>query len=149
MARSRGLMIGFVLAAFTIGAVADDKKPSLDPDKLVGEWKLTAGTKNGDKIDNISGDVKFTKDKITMKGENDMVFEFAYTIDGKSDPAAIDMEILAPESFKGGKALGIVALDGETFKLAYNPFVRERPKDFEAKKDSGEFSFELKKAENK
>lgn len=149
MALARAVVVGLGLVLAAGAAAEDDKKPALDPEKLIGGWKITAGTRDGNKAENAAGDVTVTKDKITMKVSDDMVFEFGYKLDPKASPATIDMEILAPEGFKGAKANGIVALDKETLKLAYHPMGGARPKDFEAKKDSGEFSFELKKAEKK
>jgi uncharacterized protein (TIGR03067 family) len=144
----RALVIGLAVAA---GATAaDDKKPSpFDAEKLVGSWKLTAVVKDGDKMEKPGGDVTVIKDKITFKAPDDMTFEFGYKLDPKTDPAGIDLEILAPEGFKGAKAKGIIALDGENVKLAYHPMNGDRPKNFEAKKGSGEFAFEWKKVEKK
>ena len=157
MTPMRAMVVGLAL---TMPAFADDPKPKaakddakpaakFDPASLVGAWTVTAGTKDGVKMDKPGGDVTVTKDKITFKAPDGMVFEFGYTVDAKATPAAIDLEILAPEGFKGAKAKGIVTVDKDVAKLAYHPMMGERPKGFEAKKDSGEFSFEWKKAEKK
>lgn len=145
----RTLVLGFGLVA--AAAAADDAKPAdkLTPEALVGKWALTAGTKDGAKMDKADGDVTFTKDKIAMKGPDGSMFEFSYKLDPKAAPAAVDLEILAPEGFKGAKAKGIVAVEKDVLKIAYHPMEGDRPKDFAAKKGSGEFSFELKKAEKK
>lgn len=146
MTRISTMVCGLVFAAT---AAADDKPAKLSPEALVGAYTLTAGTKDGAKMDKPAGDVTVTKDKITFKGSDGTVFEFGYTLDAKATPAAIDLEILAPEGFKGAKAKGIVAVEKDTVKLAYHPMMGDRPKGFEAKKDSGEYAFEWKKAEKK
>ena len=117
------------------------------PEAIVGKGSLTAGMKDGVKMDKPEGEVTVTKDKITFKGSDGMVFEFGYTLDVKAIPAAIDMEILAPEGFKGAKAKGIIAVEKDVVKLAYHPMNGYWPKDFAAKKGSGEHAFEWKKAE--
>ena len=143
----------FGLAAALVAvslAAADDAKPgTLDPAKLVGTWDFTDGMKDGEKLpkEKLKNPVTFTKDTISLKTEE--VFSFKYTLDPAAAPAGIDLEITAPDAFKGAKAKGIVALDKDELKLSYDPAGGDRPKDFDAKKGSGNFSFVLKKSEKK
>lgn len=141
----RATVVGLLIAAATTSH-AEDKKAKFDPAKVVGEWTLTAGVKDGEKLeqDKLKGAITFAEKTITIKGD-DMTFKFSYTIDAAAEPAAIDMEILEPDGLKGSKAKGIVAWDGDKLKLAYNPAGKDRPKDFAAKKESGDFSFVLAK----
>ena len=143
----RAMAVGLTLAA-AVTAGADDKKAKFDPAKVVGDWTLTAGEKDGEKLpaDHLKGVVTFTKDTIAIKGDgDDMSFGFKYTVDAAADPAAIDMEITAPEALKGTKAKGILGWDGDKLKLTYNANGKERPKEFATKKDSGDFGFTLAK----
>ena len=131
---------------------ADDKKPDkaekFDAAKLVGDWKITDGMKSGEKLaaDAGKGVVTITKDKISLKSM-DMSFVFAYKIDDKKDPIAVDMEMLEPEGLKGAKAQGIVKLDGDKFTLCYNPTMGgARPTKFDSTKENGNFLFVHTKA---
>ena len=146
MTRIRTLGLALALATVTTAAADDKKMAKLDPAKLVGTWTITAGYKDEDKMDadKIKGPVVFTKDTISLTATEK--FEFKYTADPATTPAGIDMESTAPEAFKGAKAKGILALDGDTLKLCYEPTGGDRPKAFEPKKGSGLFSFVLKKA---
>lgn len=155
----RSLTLALLMAVPALGIAqdkkpekADDKKPEkaekFDAAKLVGEWKITDGMKAGEKIadDAGKGAVTITKDKISLKSM-DMSFVFAYKIDDKKDPIAVDMEMLEPEGFKGAKALGIVKLDGDKFTLCYNPTMGgARPTKFDSTKDNGNFMFVHTKA---
>ncbi len=141
---------------FVGGGFAEDKKPEekkepakFDAEKLVGNWTITEMTKRGDKVDlkEKKEVVVFAKDTIKVKGEMGD-FEFKYTMDAKADPVVIDMEITAPEGFKGAKAKGILKMDGEKLWLTYDadPESKAAPKAFESKKDTQVFSYALTKA---
>ncbi len=150
MSLLRVLVLGFGLVAVSAAAADDDKKPGkLDADKLVGAWKITAGMKAGEKVDEkaLKAAVSFTKDKITLKDEQGMEFEFSYKLDAATDPVGIDMGITKPEAFKDAKAQGIIELKDGTLKLCYHPEGKERPKKFESTKDNGFYYFTLKKGE--
>lgn len=138
-----------VLAAAVAGfAVAAEDKPALDAGKLVGTWKLTEGTKAGEKDDvsKLKEPGVFTKDTITVKNESGK-FVFKYTVDAKASPAAIDLEITEPDGFKGAKSKGILKLDGDTLTLCYNPEPDgKRPEKFESTKDNKFFLWTMKKA---
>jgi uncharacterized protein (TIGR03067 family) len=134
----------------TLIAAGDDPQPAaLKPELLIGTWTLTAGVKDGVKWDKPEGDVTVTKDKIALKAEDGTVFEFGYKLDLKAKPVAIDLEILAPEGFKGAKAKGIIAVENNVTKLAYHPMMGDRPQNFNAKKETGEYMFEWTKKSEK
>ena len=65
----------------------------------------------------------------------------------KDDIHPIALEITDGPVGKGEKRKGIIALDGDTLKLAYHSTdaTAAAPKDFDAKKGSGNHSFTLKR----
>lgn len=145
MMRILGLTVAVLIAGV---ATADDKKDAkFDAGKLEGKWSITAGTKNGEKADTdkYKEAVEITKEKMTLKTP-DGTFVFKYTVDDKTSPATVNLEILEPEGFKGTKAAGIIKMDGDKLMLCYPAMGGDKPKDFDAKKDSGNYSFTMTKA---
>ena len=160
----RSLTLALLMAVPAL-VIAQDKKPETKPDKtekpeakpekaakfdaakLIGDWKLSEGTKAGEKSGPDLGKdvVTITKDKISLKAGG-MDFEFNYKVDDSKDPAAIDMEITLPEGLKGSKAPGIVKVEGDKFTLCYSPMSGTRPTKFESTKDNGAFLFVHTKA---
>jgi uncharacterized protein (TIGR03067 family) len=71
-----------------------------------------------------------------------------YKVDATKSPAAIDFTIdEAPvQEAVGSKAKGIVALDGDTLKLCYNPMGGDRPTKFESTADNKNHLIVLKRA---
>jgi uncharacterized protein (TIGR03067 family) len=149
MTRVRGVMAAAVAVLFTGVAVADDKKeaPKFDAAKMVGTWTITAGMKDGTKAD-VEKDKYKDAVKMTLKTP-DGTFEFKYAVNDKASPVEVDLEITAPDMFKGAKATGIVKMDGDTLMLCYPAMGGEKPKNFDAKEKSGHYSFTMKKAEKK
>lgn len=134
------------MAVSAAAARDDEKADKLDPAKLVGTYKITDGTKAGEKIgdDAKKWVVTITKKTINLKGEDGIEFEFTYKLDAKADPATIDMVMTKPKELSG-KAKGIISsADGEV-KLCYHPKGEELPKKFESTKDNGYHLFTLKK----
>jgi uncharacterized protein (TIGR03067 family) len=148
--RVAGFVLAAVLvAAFATGATADDKEKKFDAAKMVGSYKFVSGVRDGKKVEE-----KNFKEIALVVGKEDMVlktadgdFKFGYKIDASKSPVAVDLEILDGPVGKGAKSKGIITLDGDTLKLAYNPMDGDRPKDFDGK--GGNFSFTVKKAEAK
>ena len=128
-------------------AAKGEKAAKFDATKLVGDWKVSEGTKAGEKAGPDLGKdvVTITKDKMSLKSGG-MDFEFSYKVDDSKDPVAIDMEITMPEGLKGSKAPGIVKVDGDKFTLCYSPMSGTRPTKFESTKDNGFFLFVHTKA---
>jgi uncharacterized protein (TIGR03067 family) len=128
-------------------ARAEDKPAEFDPAKLVGDWTITAGEKNGEKVDanSIKGTVTFTKDTITIKGDDGMTHVMGYKIvDPKKAPVAIDMTGKEGPA-TGLNAEGIVSLEKDTLKLCYGMPGQKRPTEFAAKKDGMTLYFTLTK----
>jgi uncharacterized protein (TIGR03067 family) len=125
-------------------------KPKFDAEKLVGKWKFTEGTKSGAKVDakNLESDVTITKDAFTIEGGGEK-HVMKFKIDASKSPVQIDMEGDEGPA-KGFKAEGIIAIDGDTIKLAYATsipgFEGKRPEKFESTKDNKAFLFIMKKA---
>jgi uncharacterized protein (TIGR03067 family) len=140
---------GLVLAAFIVvpGVTADDKKPAkFDAAKMVGSYTFVSGVRDGKKVEdkNLKAVTLTVEKKEMVLKTPDGDFKFGYTVDASKSPVAIDLEILDGPIGKGAKAKGIVALDGDTLKLAYHPMEGERPKDFDGK--GGNHSVTVKKA---
>lgn len=124
-----------------LAANADDKKPAagFDAEKLVGKWTCTDGKTKGNPVSEPSKTMPYevTKDKFHIKGPDGKdMFVIDYTLDTKATPVAIDMKITtAPvDSEKGKTAKGIIEMDGDSFKLCYDPEGKERPTKFEGDK---------------
>jgi len=130
--------------AVVIGAMSAAEEKKFDPAKLEGNWEYKSGEKNGQKPseDSLKAKIKISKDTITV-GEGDMLFEFKYTLDTKTDPVAIDMEMTKSPFGAGMKAKGIIGFDGDDVKLCYNPGEGDRPAKFDGSKNH---LFVLKKA---
>ncbi|HEY1187195.1 MAG TPA: TIGR03067 domain-containing protein [Gemmata sp.] len=136
------LALGLVACSVLTARGADEK---LD---LAGTYKLVAGKKNGTAADDVAKKAEYTvtADTFTIKG-GEFKFVISYSLDTKSTPAHIDMEIReGPEGSKGAKAVGIVELKDGTLKIAYSLDKEKRPKDFDGKTG---YYFELKKEKAK
>jgi uncharacterized protein (TIGR03067 family) len=156
MTRFRGL-VAAVAAVLFVGVVsAEDKKEEkkepakFDASKLEGKWMVSEFVKYGEKQDtkDMKDPAVITKDTIKTKtsiGE----FTFKYTLDTKTDPVGIDMEITS-EQFKGTKAKGIVKMDGDKLWLTYDsdPEAKAAPSGFESKKDSKVIALVMTKAKD-
>ena len=133
-------------AAFATADDAPKKAMKIDPDKLVGSYKVVAGLKAGEAMsDDAKKDaIVFTKDKIAVKN-NGMDFSFSYKLDLTKDPTEVDLTGVEPEFIKDKLAKGVMKYEGGKIYLAYDPQGEKRPKDFTSTKDNGTFSFELVK----
>lgn len=146
------LLASLALVACIGLAHADDKpksapKTTFDAAKMLGDWTYVSGEKSGEKLpkDRLQGTVKITKDKLTIPSGTDKPFIMAYKLDTKNNPVTIDMEI-KDGPIAEGKAKGIVAVDGDTLKIAYHPTGGARPMKFESTKENDAFFFVLKRA---
>lgn len=132
--------IAFVACVSFVGlATAEDKKATLDPAKLTGNWKITSGKKGGNELTDMAkqGTFVFSKDDISIKNGDNTLFVISYKLDTKTTPVNIDLEITKgpDDGAKGSKAKGIIELNGDEIKLCYPPFGGERPKKFEGAGD--------------
>lgn len=139
-----GLFCGFAVLS------ADDKKvedKASETSKIEGKWKVTAGKKAGQALNDEGkkGHYVFSKDKIKIVEGDKEMFVMEYTMDSKASPMTIDMKIVesaAMPDAKGMKAKGIVEIKGDEMKLAYYPYEDKRPEKFD---DDKAFTFTLKK----
>lgn len=135
----RLVLVGMVVAWACAAAWAEDKK--FDTEKLVGTWTYVSAESGGQKKDKdaLKGQtVIFTKDKLTLKGEQGM-FVLKYDVDAKKSPATINMEIVESPFGGGAKAAGIIELSGDDLKMCYNPESDKPPTKFEAKEGMTRF----------
>jgi uncharacterized protein (TIGR03067 family) len=122
----------FTLLALTTLPVllaADDKAK---PGKLDGTYTVVSGEHAGKAIpeDQIKGSVvTFTGDRIvgTDKDRKEF-FAATFMVDTTATPMKIVMTSTAPKA--GEKAAGIIQVDGDTIKFAYNLPGGEPPTDF-------------------
>lgn len=136
-----------VVVLFTVTAIAKeegDAKKGFPKEKLVGEWGYVSGVRAGEQVpaERLDSTVTFAADTVTIPAGPDK-FVMAYKIDDSSSPAKIDLEIKSGP-VNEGKAVGIIAFDGEQLKLCYDPAGMTRPTKFESTKDNGAFLFVLK-----
>jgi uncharacterized protein (TIGR03067 family) len=141
------ITVWVALFAMSLTAVhAEEKK--FDREKILGKWTYQAGQKSGiaSEIEALQKSrVTITKETITLEDDNNK-FVIKYTIDTSKTPAVIDMEITESPFGAGAKAIGIIALDGETLKICYAPMGEKAPEKFETKEGSSTHMFMLKRA---
>jgi uncharacterized protein (TIGR03067 family) len=136
----------FVLSLTAIAGADEKKDAKFDASKLVGDWKIVSGMKQGEKVgeDHLKVKVKTTKDSFILEGEMGK-FVMGYKLTTSAKPVAIDMEIKEgpiPE----GKAIGIISVKGDEMKLCYVPDASgTRPSKFESTQENGAFLWTLKR----
>jgi uncharacterized protein (TIGR03067 family) len=117
------------LLALPVLLVADDKAK---PNKLDGTYAIVSGEHGGKAIpeDQIKGSVvTFTGDRIVATDKDRKEFFAAtFMVDTTATPMKIVMTSTAPKA--GEKAAGIIQVDGDAIKLAYNLPGGEPPTDF-------------------
>ncbi len=125
----------------------EEVEPALDPAKLLGDWKYTAGKRAGEDVpeERLAGDVKVTKETFTLPAGPDSTFVMAYKLDAKKTPAAIDFEIKSGPVDEGSAKGVIKLIDKDTMQLCYDPNNAKRPEKFESTKENGFFLFTLKR----
>jgi uncharacterized protein (TIGR03067 family) len=136
----------FLLAAYPLGAVGQDKEDKFDPGKMTGTWTYVSGVKNGEKLDADhfkDSKVTITKDTMTLEGPAGK-FVLEYKLDTKKKPVTISMK-MTEGAGEGATAEGIVKVKGDELTICY---AREGdgPKTFEAKEGSNFHLFVLKRS---
>lgn len=142
----RVLVLG-AAAGIVSASAGQDKAAKLDAAKLPGTYEFVSGLRDGDKVPegNFKGTTLIvTKDAMELKTPEGS-FKFSYTVDASKTPATVDMEITDGPIGKGEKRKGVIALDGDMLKLAYNAVGADAPKDFDVKKGSMGHSFTMKR----
>lgn len=139
MSRTLTLLTLFALPALV---VADEPAK---PTKLDGTYTVVSGERGGKAIPEaqIKGSVvTFTGDRIvgTDKDKKEF-FAATFAVDTAAKPMKIVMTSTAPKA--GEKAAGVIMVDGDAIKLAYNLPGGEPPTDF--KTGENQHLFVLKK----
>jgi uncharacterized protein (TIGR03067 family) len=132
------MAVWFAACAGLAARAADDK---ID---LTGTYAVVSGKKEGKDIDDKAKKAKYTAtaDSFTVTG-GAVKYVFGYKLKTTATPVEIDMAVAeGPDGTKGLTAVGIVAVKGDTVKLAYSLDKEKRPKDFEGKAG---YLIELKK----
>ena len=112
---------------------------------LAGKWQITKGMKAGaDVAAERMASVITIDDKMITIPAGEATFKMSYTMDKDASPHTIDMTIEEGPG-QGGKALGLVKMDGDKCMLIYDSTGAKRPEKFESTKDNGLFLFEMKK----
>ena len=112
----------FLLAAYPLGAVGQDKEDKFDPGKMTGTWTYVSGVKNGEKLDADhfkDSKVTITKDTMTLEGPAGK-FVLEYKLDAKKKPVTISMK-MTEGAGEGATAEGIVKVKGDQILTAPSP----------------------------
>ena len=136
------------LCICTLGltSVVAEEKDKLDPAKLVGTWTYVSGERSGDKVpdDRLKvGTVVINKETFTLKGAD--TFVMGYKLDTSKNPCAVTLTIKEGPQGVGAVSEGIIAVKGDELTLCYAMPMQAAPKEFSAKKDSGNHLFVLKR----
>jgi uncharacterized protein (TIGR03067 family) len=142
---SRGLLVLPVCLFLITGtASSGDKK---EQEKLEGTWKSTSFTKSGKKEEDKQKGITatFKGDKVTVKF-GDKAMEATYTVDPTKKPKTMD--VTAKMGDKKETLLMVYELDGDTLTVSHfdgEMATKERPKNFEATKDTVVVTFKRDK----
>jgi uncharacterized protein (TIGR03067 family) len=130
-----------LVAGAALAVAADDKKDDAKDElkKFEGTWQLVSSEHDGEKapaeeIKKAMPKAVVKGDKVTLSAGGKTVMEAEFTVDPTKKPKTIDSTATAGPD-KGKKTLGIYELDGDNLKICFNE--KERPKEFSAKKGSG------------
>jgi len=137
----RHLTLLALFASFVGFTRAEEDKIKEADLKLDGTYQIVSGEKDGKSLpaDHWQGaSVTFKGDKIfgTDKDKKEF-FAAQFTIDVSKKPYRIMMVNTVPKS--GEKANGIISVDGETVKIAYNLPGGEPPADFKTREKQQAF----------
>jgi uncharacterized protein (TIGR03067 family) len=137
-----------VVAGLSAQDKADKNAKDFDASKLEGTWKITEGTKFGEKIpadsETLKGEIVITKDAISIKEGGQEMHKMTYKLDTKASPIAITMTgVVGPA--KDMTSEGIIELKGDELKLCYSMPGEARPTKFESGKDSKVLCFVMKR----
>ena len=140
--------LGAVAVVWWAGSLATaDDKDKFDAGKMVGTWTYVSGEKNGARVDPESlkgGTVKITKETITLESPQGK-FVIKYTLDTKTRPVSLAMEMTESPFGAGAMSKGIIEVKGDELKLCYAT-EGDAPKKFETKEGSNLHLFVLKRS---
>jgi uncharacterized protein (TIGR03067 family) len=129
------LLAGFLLPGGAALVRAEDKKDEMA--KFDGTWKLVSSERDGDKApDDAIKDAKAVCKDGTVKLQvgDKAVGEFEFVVDPTKKPKWMDATATSGGD-KGKKFFAIYEFDGDTLRVCLND--KERPKEFSAKKGTG------------
>src|SRR4051812_28052741 len=117
--------------------------------QLQGIWQAISAVVSGQEIpaeDVNSIRLTLTATRFTTQRGAETLFDSDYTADRTKSPMQIEM-IGAGGDFRGKRALGIYAFEGETLQLCYKMPGFQRPTGFASPPGSGAFLIALKRIE--
>jgi uncharacterized protein (TIGR03067 family) len=130
-----------VVAGAALAIAADEKKDDAKDElkKFEGTWILVSSEKDGEKAPEEALKKAMPKavskgDTVTFISDGKEQGQATFTVDPTKKPKTIDATMTSGPD-KGKKSLGIYEFEGDTLKVCHNE--KERPKDFSAKKGSG------------
>jgi len=132
-----GLLAGYGLV------LADDAKDDAvkkEREKLAGKWQVVSLEVDGMKTpEDMLAQASVTidaKGKITVTVDGNVIIEATTKIDPSKKPKTVDITYTLGD-LKGQTALGIYALDGDTYRYCRAAPDKDRPTEFSAKQGSG------------
>lgn len=147
MKRFGMLVLSVSFLSLSSGIAEDKKEEKFDASKIVGDWKITSGTKLGEAVDkkSLEGLIVIDKEKIQIKDGDKVEHEMTYKLDTTKTPVHIDMKGTVGPA-KDIEAEGIIELKDGTLKLCYGFPGEKRPTAIPPKKDEKTLYFEMKHA---
>jgi uncharacterized protein (TIGR03067 family) len=132
------------LHALTIVAaiVMVGESPQEDKDKFQGTWVVILGEREGVKISEQSEKeirVVIEGDRYSLMRE-DRTQSGTFTLDPSRTPKTIDIR---PDD--GKTVLGIYTIEGDTQKVCFSEYGRDRPTDFTTEPESGQTLYVLRR----
>jgi uncharacterized protein (TIGR03067 family) len=135
-------LCGVLLAAGAVLALAADEKKDDAKDELKkfdGTWVLVSSEKDGEKapeeaLKKVMPKAVSKDGTVTFFSDGKEQGQATFTVDPTKKPKTMDATMTTGPD-KGKKSLGIYEMEGDTLKICYNE--KERPKEFSAKKGSG------------
>jgi uncharacterized protein (TIGR03067 family) len=137
-------VLALVCACAALSPTSADEKnhpAKKDLELLKGTWSFATVVNDGEKQQPTKrGEepltITFAGERLEIKRGDRFVQSGTLRLDPSKDPKAIDLTIAEGEG-KGTVQLGIYELKGLTFRTCIDPRGKNRPKEFEAPKDSG------------
>jgi uncharacterized protein (TIGR03067 family) len=126
-------MLAILLSSAAVSRAAD-RDSILNPEQLVGAWKLVSGERGGKAMakESTGGIFVFSKDTLTGKNRyGEELSWMSYTLDMKQNPVAMNVTIT--KGFAGETRDAIVEVRDGQLRLCYNLDKKGRPKEFATK----------------
>ncbi|QVL32642.1 TIGR03067 domain-containing protein [Telmatocola sphagniphila] len=146
------MTFGTLVLCSLMGTASAQKADKFDPYLMIGDWKITEGTKMGEKSEEkaLLGKIVISKDLIQIFGTDNSKaeHEMSYKLDTKTMPVTITLTGKEGPA-KDTTTEGIVEVSSDTLKLCYAFPGEKKPSEFGSKKDSKNFYFILKKQKDK